>query len=824
MKMKRLVVAILTICMLATGMIGDLYIAKADEGPALAVTEDGDTTYVLKPGETVHMRIPFKASGNFIFNPKLKVRDENENSPFVYSNLALKTEFGELANHINTTVKTYAEFDVAVKDTATIKTYPISMIVEGKLFDETPCSSSLGLIFKILEEKAPAQLTVSGLDYNNSYPGEAIDLSFYVKNEGEITAYNAYYSINYGDSGIIKNYTADNMKLGDIAPGGRSSVKLPVTILDSTKEGIKTLTVNFSYKDAEGNAKTSAYQIYVNIRGVNSQAPYIEIDNIDYPKDMKPGDEFVLKAVLSNTGDARAKDLKVTLENAETENMVKNYYSDFIKIGNLDQAGSKNLELPLILGEGASGKLNKLTLKIAYTDAQGVTYSQTKTLYLKVAAKEEEEEPAKEETSIIIKNVSQTPAKPVAGGDLKVSFELENKGNTDIKELKLALEGLTGKTFIPVNTDPYLYIELLKAGESKAFTIPLKVSEDIPEGLNYVDLKYSYKGGVADSVRIPVLNVQNTVVEDSVSIPKLIISQYFADQEQLMAGSTFNFSFDITNTHSSVSAKNITVTIKKPDTQAEEIFAPTGGSNSFFIEKIAPGETVQKTLEMKVKSDTKTGAYKILVVLEYEFDGYKPKENSDEGYTRNNELTLQAVENARPVVDYVNIYSFDGNVSVGSSAFLSFEFYNMGRSPLNNVVATVEGDFSKADGNMYFLGTVPEGTSRYEEFEVTPNMEGMAKGILRITYEDSNGDKVDYLKEFETFVSGAQIFDPGFDMGDGGMDVFNPNVPQAKKEILKPWMFIVLQILIFVIFLPVTRKTIITVYRRKLQKREEAKY
>ncbi len=815
MKMKRLLVAIMTICILATGMIGNLYIAQAEEGPSL-VTEDENSSIILKPGETTHIRLPFKVNGNFIFDPKVKLKDDNASSPFIFTKPTLKNEFGESMSFINTSVNTYAEFDVTVKETAVIKTYPITMVIDGRLYDDTPCSSSLELTLKILEEKAPAQLTISGLDYENNIIGKPMDISFDIQNEGEITARSTYVSINYGDSGIKKNYTAENMKVGDIAPGGKSHIKIPVIILDNATEGRKTLTVNFSYKDIDGNAMTSTYNIQVNVTG-NTEAPYFDIEDIKYPDNVTPGDEFVLKAILRNNGVSKAKDIRVSVENSETDSIVKNYYTDSIKLSSIDQGEAKELELPLIAGASASGNLNKLILKISYSDVLGVTYTQTKTIYLKVS---DSDGPAKE-TSIVIKNVTQNPAKPVAGGDLKVSFVMENKGNSDIDELKLTLDGLTGNTFIPVNTDPYIFIDLLKSGESKTITIPLKVSDDIAEGLSYLNVNYSYKGGTGDTVKIPVLDVQNSL--GSSSIPKLIISQYSADKEELKAGTTFNFTFDITNTHSSVSAKNITVIVKKPDTQAEEAFSPTKGSNSFFIESIAPGETVQKTLEMKVKSDVKTGAYKLLVVLEYEFDGYKPKENSDEGYTRNNELTLQAVENAKPVVDYVNIYSYDGNVVAGNPAFLSFEFYNMGKSALNNVVATVEGDFTKADGNMYFVGNVTEGTSMYVEFEVIPNIEGQAKGTLKLTYEDSNGDKIDYLKEFETTVNGMPVFDPGMN-GDGGVDVFNPNVPQPKKEILKPWLFIILQILIFVIFLPVTRKAIITVYRKKLQAKEEAKY
>ena len=702
-----------------------------------------------------------------------------------------------------------------MKETAVIKKYPITLIIDGHYHDDTPCTSSLGLTFHILEEKTPAQMTISGLNYENNMIGRPMDLSFDIQNEGEIAALSTYISLDYGDSGIRKNYTVESIKVGDLGPGEKKNVKIPVAILDSATEGKKTLKVNFSYKDFDGNPKTSVYSIQVNVLS-NSEAPYFDIERVDYPENIKPGDEFVLRAVFRNNGETKAKDIKITVENADTDSIVKNYYSDYLEISNADQGDASELGIPLIASAGATGNLNKLVLKMSYTDELGINYTQTQTLYIKVIADTD-----KPDSSIVIKNVSQYPAKPVAGGDLKVTFDLENKGNTDIKELKLALVGLTGNTFIPVNTEPYIFIELLKAGETKSISIPLKVSDEVPEGLTYLDVKYSYKGGVGETVNLPIVDVQNAL--GSSSIPKLIISNYTADVEELRAGTTFNFTFDLLNTHSSVSAKNITVTILKSTGSAGDVFSPTKGSNSFFIESIAPGETVQKTLEMKVKSDTKTGAYELNIEVEYEFDGYRPKETSDKGYTRSNILTLQAVENARPVVDYVNVYSYDGNVSIGNPAFLSFEFYNMGRSALNNVVATVEGDFTKADGNMYFVGNVMEGSSMYVEFEVMPNIEGMAKGTLKITYEDSNGDKVDYLKEFETMVNGSQVFDPNMG-GDGGVDVFNPIVPEAKKEILKPWLFILIQIVLFLVFIPVTRKVIITVYRKKLQKKEEAKY
>ncbi len=815
MRMKRILVAVLTLCILATGMLENTYIAKANNSPSITTTDE-NISKIVKPGETTHIRLPIKAVGNFIFVPTAYMKDESPDSPFIFSKPVLTNEDGESVSIINISVNTYVDFDVTVKETAVIKTYPVFLMIEGSYMNsdgiETACNVPLELKLRILEEKAPAQLTIGGISFKNNTIGSNTEISFAVKNEGEIAARNTYISVNYGDTGIAKNYTAGNIKVGDIVPGDKKLVTLPVSILPTATAGKKTLSVNFNYKDLDGNTKTPVYDFSVEVEG-STKAPQLDIEDIFYPEDLEPGDEFVLKAKLQNVGDATASNIRVSVENTESDNIIKNFYTDNIKIADMKQNGSREVEIPLFVDAAASGNLNKLSIKFIYTDSLGVTYTNTKTLYLKVKAQAPDPEKV---SSIVISDVKQSPSRPVAGGDLAVSFDFENKGNADITELKISLENITGSTFIPVNTEPYIYIEKLTAGETRRITIPLKVSDDVPEGLNKLSVKYSYKGGAGEIVDIPVLDVQNDL--GSKSIPKVIISNYEADVPELRAGSSFNFTFDLYNTHSSVSAKNITVTV----TQVDNVFSPTKGSNSFFIEKIAPGESVQQTLEMKVKSDTKTGTYKLHIDVEYEYDGIEPKENGEIGYTRPYDLNLQAVENARPVVDYVNVYSYDGNVIVGNPAFLSFEFYNMGKSPLNNVVATVEGDFTKADGNMYFIGNVMEGSSMYSEFEVIPNMEGMAKGVLKIAYEDSNGDEVIFTKEFEYMISGMPIFEPGIDGGDIG--VFNPAGPTPKKELLKPWLFILIQAALFVIFLPVTRKVIISVYRRKLQKREDAKY
>ncbi len=87
-----------------------------------------------------------------------------------------------------------------------------------------------------------------------------------------------------------------------------------------------------------------------------------------------------------------------------------------------------------------------------------------------------------------------------------------------------------------------------------------------------------------------------------------------------------------------------------------------------------------------------------------------------------------------------------------------------------------------------------------------------------VTFEDSNGDEVTITKEFEGTIQGEFVQDAS----GGNMGGELPILDAAKTPILPTWAFVILQIVILVIIIPVTRKVKLGLYRRKLRKQEEA--
>ncbi len=664
-KIKAMLIAFALVLFNIVGGIPNVYAADAT-GIMMADKMD-DSELVLKPGETKHVRVPVRALGGPMTSAIVSVSAGS--APFTVSQPKLTLKDQSPVLYLSDYGITYVDFDINVKETAKIGAYPVTIKVSSPGLDgmishtlETP------LNFYVNDELTPAQLTISEITVDKAIIGGTAEVAFVLKNEGQITAKNAYYHIDYGTTGIAPKYATPNMKLDDMGPGQVKYLRLPIQILSNAEAGLKTLTATFEYKDPDGTKGTDIHQIYVDVKK-DDNAPELMIDSVTYDGELKPGAGVTVKAVLRNYGGQKAENVTVKIDDATTgsDGFYKNYFTDTIYSGGVKADAKIEAKIPLKISSQATSGNKKLNLILGYEDKNGNKYTSTVSIYPEIVG-------GASSSGLVLTNVKQTPEKPIAGDNMQVSFDLKNESGADITDIKISLPGLDGSTFIPTNSEPYILVEKVEAGKSKKVSIPLKVSASVPEGLNNLSVKFSYSGNDAtDPVVIPIRDVQNDL--GSNSKPKLIISKYVADTEELRAGSTFNFTFDIYNTHSSIAAKNITVTL----TQADNIFSVTQGSNSFFISKIEPGESVQQTVELKVKSDATTKAYPLKVAIEYEYEGIKPNpETGEVGEKRTEELNLQAIENSRPVVDYVNVYSWDGNVVSGSPASLSFEFYNMG--------------------------------------------------------------------------------------------------------------------------------------------------
>jgi hypothetical protein len=617
--------------------------------------------------------------------------------------------------------------------------------------------------------------------------------------------------------------------------GGKYLLEFDVYADELAINGTYKLTINGtgSYFEDETGWTTATFnfpkKLSVKITGQKS-ASKIKISNIDYNEEVERGEEFDISLKLSNTGDLTAKDVNVSLGDFGTQtDIVPNYSTSDMSLGDLSNGSAKNVSFPVKVTSKATAGTKSLKVTVNwYDDKKGEGYTETANIFVNVVVPEDQVQ-NNGKPNIVITNVTQSPDKPTANGKVTLVFTVENKGKTKVKQLKFTPSNISSSGLSPVSAKPYIYIDELKAGKKKTVKLQYDLSEDVTEGLHELTYTFTYKYLNKDgsdyedgneNVSLFVRDVTNPKTTVNTSVPKLIISNFNTGDDKLKAGSVFKFTFDVKNTHTSIAAKNIKVTISSEN----NIFSQTEGSNSFYIEEIPAGATITQSIELKVKGDAASNAYPLKITFDYEYDGKtesadgKTEEVGTASKTVDEILNIQVAENARPVVQDIYLTSYD-EIRVNEATTLTFNFYNMGKSTLNNVTATVISDYYQAsDTSTKFIGNVEAGQGNTYEIDVIPIMEGDCPGQLKISYEDSNGDTVDLYADFTQFVNPQPTMDPG---ADGMIPDDTPVVPEAKKAILPTWLFIIIQVVVFIVAIIVSRKIVIGLYKKKLRRQEE---
>lgn len=592
-----------------------------------------------------------------------------------------------------------------------------------------------------------------------------------------------------------------------------TKLEFDVLVKDTAKKGNYNLTLKASGMDIFNNyhSEIKMKQPIVIKVPVEKSEPNLVISDLNIPEEVKAGEQFNVTFTLTNAGGLTAKDTSIMIDGFVADGIMPAYTKSRINQGDIKSSSFNSISVPLKVANEAMGGHKTLTVKITCKDSDKKDYLVDIPIYINVKGGSSLGDP-----NLLISDVTQSVSSPMAGSKVIISFNLVNKSSSDLKEIKITPTNLTNANFSPVKSEPYQYISNLKSGVKKKVNMNLLVSKDVVEGLNELDISYTYKDDAGKAFgpitsKLFVLNVQNS--DDKGSTPKLIISDFKTSEESIKAGKTFDFGFDVLNTNSKVSAKNIKVTLSSTD----NVFSVTKGSNSFYIPVIKAGETKHNTMNLKAKADSVTKAYPLEIKFEYEYEGMPVPEDGtiSAGVSVSEIINLQVMENARPVVS--NIMMGYGEIPIiNTPTTLNFEFYNLGKSVLSNVTAKIESTDFTASSAMLFIGNIDAGTGDIQEIEITPMIEGLAKGNLIISYEDSNGDTIDVPTPFESAVDPMPAFNPG--MEDPGM---NPEIPLVKKEIMNMPVFVMIQIILFLIMIPIGRKVTLELYKKKLHKDDE---
>lgn len=784
---------------------------------------DRDFSRVIEaePGNTVHVKLPVSAVSEYAYDTYAEAAYENSD-PFTTGSVTF-TQNDEEYNIITAYDYTYAEFDLHIKDNAEIGTYKLNVNftfnikVDGDIDDDLKqIKETHELSVKIPSEKEPAQLTVNDVAYNKEEAavGSAFDVNFMVENKGEIDALSTYYSVDYGNTDIVPDYSVEKVKLGTVKAGDIRNVKVSMKALTSSEDGLKTLSVNFTYKDEDGKEFTDSKKIYVTLKksGVASTADAsLTFGKDTFQEEVKPGDSFNLTGTIKNIGVQTAKNITLTVEEGTgtASQIIEDFNTDNIKMKNMEAGLREAFTIPLKVSKTANPGLQQISVQLEYKDSQGKNHTVLQKYYITILDSNEDSK----NSEIKITNISQSPLNPKEGDVINLTFVLENNSDESIADTEITAKNLSANGLEPMKAEPKVNLGTLKAGKAKSVTMQFKVGDNISGGANPITLNCSYEDGNKISknfdTTVYILGIEKSDDEDG-SKPKLVISSYSTDSEELKAGSKFSLTFNIKNTNTAKAAENVKVTISQED----DIFTVDKGSNIIYIEHINPGETVENKMPMEVNADTATGTYELNVDTEFEYEDMSDLDEDNGGVTKKNTILLQAVEDSQALIDNIFVGEWGEEPVKGKETCLGFEFYNMGQSPLENVYFTYEGDYKLETGKMSYLGSVDPGNSEYIESIVLPQVVGDAAGTIMIHYEDSVGHE--FIKEMA--IPKTKILEETVSSQEDdkkAVAALNTDTVPAKNNNVPVWMVVILLIVELIICIPVVRLLMIHIQKRK---------
>lgn len=407
---------------------------------------------------------------------------------------------------------------------------------------------------------------------------------------------------------------------------------------------------------------------------------------------------------------------------------------------------------------------------------------------------------------------------PTANGGSQVSVVLPivNMGRTHVDNIVVTpqISDDASKWPFEIETSNYTQtIDMLPGTDDggddmerrRELTWILRTRKDAPGGYRPIvfDVTFENEDHTLTTVNlttyVKVKGTTGTSADGTASTPRVIVTGFTTDPEEVRAGETFTLTLHMQNTSRSTAVQNMLFDIQAASestdtTYVAAAFLPTAGSSTIFVDRIAAGATKDISMEMEARSDLAQKPYVVNVKMNYEDESVHAYENTAS-------VSIPVRQEAR--VDISSIEVMPDSIDVGNEANVMFSVYNIGKTKLYNTSVKFISD-SVTGGDTY-LGNIDPGATSNVDAYLSGAAATMDDGIVKIqiTFEDEAGEATTIEKEMTLFVN--EMYFPD-DMEMEGMYGEDMTDQQGGFKI---WMVIVPVVLIaagIIVFVVIRRK------------------
>ena len=392
-----------------------------------------------------------------------------------------------------------SKFKFKVKEGSSSGTYEFYMYI-NKMLNGVQISQTQAIIdFQVVGD------TFFKLSSNQSGIEQGMSKTFesQIKNVGGGSA--GSITLTFGNTKEIQVIGTNSFYFDNIKNSEAKNFNVTLHASDNIASGTYNFPVTIKYNDGV-DIKTQVIEVGVLVGGnIDLRVASIETT----PKEVKPGDNFVLVSVnLENAGDDAAKSISTYLKSDEFSSSYSN--NNLAYAGRIDSGSYSNLKFYINIPKDSNSGVYNTNLNINYMNLMGDTFDKELKVPIFI----------KEKPMLEITNVE---AVGKSGSDIQVKFNVINNGEEDAQEVDVRLISDSALPFTIEERSVYLGSIKTNSNATAIFTVKASSDAQINDYNIKVFLRARGDSEIGDN-NIYTYNKDLTISIDSKSINKLLIT------------------------------------------------------------------------------------------------------------------------------------------------------------------------------------------------------------------------------------------------------------------------------------------------------------
>ena len=608
------------------------------------------------------------------------------------------------------------------------------------------------------------------------------------------TSYDGWnYELNVSGSGFAVDGSSANRR--GVYNEGRT-IPVPIRVDSTVATGMHSLTLSIILTDGvESVTVSQAMNVYV-MGTTEAETPDNSNGSVVFDITAAPnssvyaGDTFgisfsaYLSAVYNVTG--------------ATQGVLSVSGEGFSLAGSLAEQNivSGTNTATLLVDKKVETGRHQITLTVTFTvGAEKYTASRSLNIDVINTNATEEVDESKDNASFKLASASIPEKSGKKNLATKLSLAFENTTEFTATNVKITLSTLD-EVLLNTYTDT-VDVGEVEGGHRINATFPIKFPEKIVKPQQKLGFTVSYDSPAGHQEENFNVYIQSTVTpeeetseaETASLTPRVIISQYSVDVDEVISGEVFTLSFILKNTSAEKDLRNMKIDVtpmasessSAAGTSSGPVFSFTDGTSSFYTDILEKNGTLEYSIKLKCSASAGAGTYPIMISYKFEYAEGK-------GYMTGDDSMSINIPVKQPVK--FDLLDWVPPTECGlEGTTISFQYFNKSRNPMTNLTISMEGDFTMPPQS---VATLNASNADYFTGNITPK-EGAQVGdvlhaILVFTFEDAAGEEQRKEETFDVnIIESAPVeedfgmwdaVDPGIMYDENGMPITGENVEE----------------------------------------------